>query len=623
MTEFDYKVKRRRKSFKDFFIDKKINIGKTESSLLKINFYVLLFLILMLACYVVLLYTKGEDMIAFIDHLSQSVINQGTTIYTITILLGFIVTFFLLIPNKIGGHILGRKHAKATQNYFTWIAQIFCIGAGASIVYNVIYSPINYIETPFFYDYSSSSIRRGVMTSMFHNGINVWIFYFMAALPLAYYFHSKDLPLAPRTLFYPLLKEKVFGRFGDIIDAFVIIIIFFTVATSLTFNINSFSIIFENVTGFHFSVFLQIFTVFIVCFSMGIALMLGYQKSLPIISIIALTMLFLIYFIFDSTSENFGTYTNTYKTIEGFLRGDVSTLIGLNDFKVHFESFITNETIYNFASWCSWSLLVGLFVAKISYGRTVRELFVAVVFVPSAISACGFIVFGSLYEQLIFENSIDAIALITSANTAIDFLANQYISNGILNSIIIFCFYVIALFINILVFANYIITTNSLIVPRKVVKGNNTALVTISITGIFIFILIYFSGIYGIEYIENSLIILSVPTAIFLTSGIVMFVYQVISDYLYTYVYLEKIEKEKREQLVREYEKEYLTVEITTVDDGFKDIKDLIFSEDDNITKRNIIYDENKNIKSLEKNNTNNFIEKDFNLEDYENFEFE
>ncbi|SUB33854.1 putative transporter [[Pasteurella] mairii] len=238
--------------------------------------------------------------------------------------------------------------------------------------------------------------QEAMLHTFFHWGVHAWAVYAVIALALAYFGFRYKLPLALRSCFYPLLKDRINGKWGDLIDIMALIATLFGIITTLGFGASQIGAglmqlgwINENSFGLQVGV-----TVVVMSLAVFSAIS-GVGKGVKILSELNLSLAFLLMifvlvcgptlYLLSTFSDNLGTY--------------LSNLIGLSFKTYAYESdntsWFTNWTVLYWAWWCSWAPFVGLFIARISRGRTIREFIFGVLAVPSLFCVIWFTVFGN------------------------------------------------------------------------------------------------------------------------------------------------------------------------------------------------------------------------------------
>ncbi len=310
----------------------------------------------------------------------------------VTLLILFLIIIAL---SKLGNIRLGADNSKPKYSFFSWIAMLFAAGMGIGLMYFGVAETISHYAHPAIED-TMLRAKEAQLYTFFHWGIHAWAIYAVMGLVLAYFAHRYKLPLAIRSGLYPILKDKIHGPVGNIIDTFALCSTFFGIATTLGFGVvqlnaglKSIGLVSEVSFGFQ---------AIIVIVVMGIAMLSalsGVDKGVKRLSELNLSLAFILMvfvlimgptiYILSTFSEGIGYYISSL------------THLTFNTFAYESEAqeWFSGWTIMYWAWWISWAPFVGLFIARISKGRTIREFIVAVLLVPSLFNFLWMTVFGS------------------------------------------------------------------------------------------------------------------------------------------------------------------------------------------------------------------------------------
>lgn len=309
-----------------------------------------------------------------------------------------IVVIFLLVLmfTRYGNIRLGRNDSKPEYSFFSWISMLFAAGMGIGLMYFSVSEPISHYSNTVFQNAGDiSRAKNAQLYTFFHWGIHAWAIYGIVGLSLAYFSYRYRLPLSLRSCLYPLLKEKINGKWGNVIDVFALCSTFFGITTTLGFGvvqINSGLKILGFVSETSF-----IWQIIIVTVLVSISILSavsGLDRGVRILSNInisaAVVLLFFILFagptvyIIGSFTEGIGNYLSSF----------FSLTFGTHVYEQETLPWFYNWTILYWAWWISWAPYVGLFIAKISKGRTIREFIAAVLLLPTAFNFIWMSVFG-------------------------------------------------------------------------------------------------------------------------------------------------------------------------------------------------------------------------------------
>jgi betaine/carnitine transporter, BCCT family len=323
----------------------------------------------------------------------------------------FVLFCLILIALPLGKIRLGGTEASAEHSTITWFSMLFAAGMGIGLMFWSVAEPVGYYTawygTPFDVAANTPEARDLAMgATMFHWGLHPWAIYAVVGLSLAFFAYNKGLPLTIRSAFYPLFGEKVWGGIGHVIDVISVIATIFGLATSLGFGAlqaaGGLNFLFDipNTLTTQILVICGVTAVAIISVARGLE---GGVKLLSNINMIIAAVLAIFIVIVGNTGAIFaamGSYFLSY--VENII--PLSNWIGRDD-----TTFYHGWTVFYWAWWISWSPFVGMFIARVSRGRTVREFLVAVLLVPTVVSLVWMSIFGgSALDQS--ANGIGALA---------------------------------------------------------------------------------------------------------------------------------------------------------------------------------------------------------------------
>lgn len=309
----------------------------------------------------------------------------------------FVIFLIYLMFSKYGKIRLGDNESRPEHSFFSWVAMLFSAGMGIGLMYFGVAEPMQHYSSEVFgvAQYVNKA-KNAQLYTFFHWGIHAWAIYGLVGLSLSYFAYRFKLPLSLRSCFYPLLKEKTNGTWGNVIDVFALCSTFFGITTTLGFGvvqINSGLQLLNIVPDSNF-----VYQIFIVGVLVSLAIfsaLTGVDKGIKILSnvnviLVVCLLLFVLtlgptVYLIGSFTEGLGNYiTNFFNLTFGTHVYDPETLPWFYDW-----------TILYWAWWISWSPYVGLFIAKISKGRTIREFIVAVLLIPTLFNFIWMTVFGN------------------------------------------------------------------------------------------------------------------------------------------------------------------------------------------------------------------------------------
>lgn len=314
----------------------------------------------------------------------------------------FVVFCLAILVLPVGRMRLGGADAKPDFNRLSWFAMLFAAGMGIGLMFWAVAEPIAYYTdwwgTPLNVEPNNQAAADAAMAAtLFHWGFHPWAIYGVVGLALAYFTFNKGLPLTIRSAFYPLLGERVWGRTGDIIDVLAVLATIFGLATSLGLGAQQASSGLNFLFGITDGLSTQLIVIVAVTGVAIVSVVRGLSNGVRILSnfnmILAVCLLVFVFiagptlFILNTMGSTLVSYAENLLPL--------SNWIGRED-----EKFFHGWTVFYWAWWVSWSPFVGMFIARISRGRTLREFMASVLILPVVVTLVWMSVFGgSALEQ--------------------------------------------------------------------------------------------------------------------------------------------------------------------------------------------------------------------------------
>lgn len=321
----------------------------------------------------------------------------------------FVLLCIFLIFSPLGRVRLGGTEAKPDFTYLGWFSMLFAAGMGIGLMYFGVSEPLTHFSTSL----AGTSIEDGLRTdwaplagamgdvekarrlgmaaTIFHWGLHPWAIYAILALGLAVFSFNKGLPLTIRSIFYPLLGERVWGWPGHLIDILAILATLFGLATSLGFGASQaaagLNYLFGVPEGTTTEILLVVGITAIALVSVLAGLEAGVKRLSEINMLLAVILLAFVIIVGPTLALVTGFFSNLVAYIEYLPQ--LANPVGRED-----TNFVHGWTAFYWAWWISWSPFVGMFIARVSRGRTVREFLISVLLIPSTACILWMSVFG-------------------------------------------------------------------------------------------------------------------------------------------------------------------------------------------------------------------------------------
>ncbi|WPP52003.1 BCCT family transporter [Catalinimonas niigatensis] len=423
----------------------------------------------------------------------------------------FFVGFCLFVAfSRFGAIRLGGKDASPEFTTSAWFSMLFSAGMGIGLLFWSIAEPINHFQTPPLGEPGTPAAARQAMNFTFlHWGMHAWAIYALVGLALAYFTYNRQLPLTVRSAFYPFLGERIHGVIGYIIDILAVIATLFGLATSLGFGVQQiaagmhhvFPSILNNITT-------QIILIVIITGIATISVVTGVDKGVRILSewnicialliLVAVVVLGPTVFILGSYVQNTGAYIGNFMQLSFWN-----------------EAYSNNNwqgswTVFYWAWWISWAPFVGIFIARVSKGRTIKEFVLGVLIAPSLLCFLWMTAFGSTaLSETLAGNTAIADAVAADVSTALFVFFEQLPFSTILSVI------------GVLLVSGFFVTSSdsgSLVVVSLTSGGNSNPSVGLrvfwAVAGGAVAAVLLLGG--GLQALQTAVIITGLPFAMIL-----------------------------------------------------------------------------------------------------------
>ncbi|WP_297197683.1 BCCT family transporter [uncultured Pluralibacter sp.] len=305
-----------------------------------------------------------------------------------------VVLFLLYMMMSRYGHIrLGKDDEKPEFSYGAWIAMLFSGGMGIGLIFWSVAEPIwHYASNPFTPPLSDSSASMAMQLTFFHWGLHPWSVFIIVALALSYFSYRKNLPLTLRSVLYPWIGDRIYGPIGHTIDILTVAVTAFGISQTLGMGVLQINSGLGKVFGIHLgnggmlAIIVVLSTVAVSSVLSGVGK--GFKRMAELNMLLSVVMVLLVLwigptrFILNSLLESTGNY--------------IQHIVGMSLWTdAEQDSPWQNSwTAYYWPWWMTWAPFVGMFIARISRGRTVRELIGGALIVPTLICFIWIAAFG-------------------------------------------------------------------------------------------------------------------------------------------------------------------------------------------------------------------------------------
>ena len=322
----------------------------------------------------------------------------------------FFLVFIVGIASTKWGNIkLGPDHAEPQYSFPAWFAMLFSAGYGIALLFFGVAEPVLHFSTPpAGAPETVDAAKQAMQIAFFHWGFHIWAIYGLTGLVLAYFSFRHGLPLSMRSALYPIIGERIYGPIGHVVDIFAILGTLFGIATTLGLSVTQIN------AGMNYlwpqipvNITVQIIAIAVITGLAICSVVAGLDKGVKNLSllnmVLAIALMLFVFlvgptiFILETFLQNTGSYLNNIIertfNLQAYSRSD----------------WIGNWTLFIFGWTIAWSPFVGLFIAKISRGRTIRQFVFGVMFVPTIFTFLWFSIFGDTALHMIMVEGYTAL----------------------------------------------------------------------------------------------------------------------------------------------------------------------------------------------------------------------
>jgi choline/glycine/proline betaine transport protein len=349
--------------------------------------------------------------------MQASIVDNGSWFYVLTVAFIFFFVIFLGF-SRYGDIRLGPDHAIPDYSLMTWLSMLFAAGMGIGLMFFGVAEPLmHYLSPPTAETGTVAAVQEAMKMTFFHWGLHAWAIYAIVALVLAYFSYRHNLPLTLRSALYPLIGERIYQWPGHLVDIFAVVGTVFGVATSLGLGASQVNAGFSYLFDIDVSITNQIVIMCAITLLAVISVATGLDKGVRrlseanmVLAVILLVLVFIVgptVFLLQAYLQNIGEY----------LADIVHNTFNLFAYKK--TNWIGGWTIFYWGWWLAWAPFVGLFIARISRGRTIKEFIVGVMLIPTVFTLFWMTVFGNSAIDLVYNQGVVELGEMVSKDSSV------------------------------------------------------------------------------------------------------------------------------------------------------------------------------------------------------------
>ncbi|PAT33591.1 choline transporter [Vandammella animalimorsus] len=347
-----------------------------------------------------------------------AIVANGSWYYVLTVAIILLAVIYLGV-SRYGSIRLGPDHAKPDYSNASWFAMLFSAGMGIGLMFFGVAEPVmHFLAPPLGEGGTVQAAREAMRLTFFHWGVHAWAIYAIVALILAFFSYRHNLPLTLRSALYPLIGDKINGPIGHAVDVFAVVGTLFGVATSLGYGVLQVNAGLNHVfPSIPVSVTTQIVLIVAITALATVSVATGLDRGVKLLSelnlgLAALLLLFVLLasstvLLLQALVQNVGYYASNIVNMT------------FNLFAYQKTDWIGGWTILYWGWWLSWAPFVGLFIARVSRGRTIREFVIGVLLVPTGFTFMWMSFFGNSAIDMILNQGMAELGQVVSQDVSL------------------------------------------------------------------------------------------------------------------------------------------------------------------------------------------------------------
>jgi choline/glycine/proline betaine transport protein len=351
--------------------------------------------------------------------LQQQIFTNASWFYVLAVALILMSVTFLGL-SRYGDIKLGPDHAEPDFSYRSWFAMLFSAGMGIGLMFFGVAEPVmHYLNPPVGTPETIEAAKQAMRLTFFHWGLHAWAIYAIVALILAFFSYRHGLPLTLRSALYPIIGDRIYGPIGHAVDIFAVIGTVFGVATSLGYGVLQVNAGLHHLFGVPVNETVQVILIVVITALATLSVVSGLDKGIRILSEINLSLALLLLVLVMLLGPTVLLLKSFVENTGGYLSELVSKTFNLYAYEPKSSNWLGGWTLLYWGWWLSWSPFVGMFIARVSRGRTIREFVTGVLFVPAGFTLLWMTVFGNSAIYFIMNKGAKELATTVQTDTAL------------------------------------------------------------------------------------------------------------------------------------------------------------------------------------------------------------
>lgn len=332
---------------------------------------------------------------------------------------GFLAFVIYLAFSRFGRVRLGPDDSRPEFSYASWFAMLFSAGIGIGLMFFGVAEPVtHYMQPPTGTPETSEAARQALQLTLFHWGLHGWAVYAVVALSLAYFSFRHGLPLTIRSSLYPLIGDRIYGPIGHATDVFAILGTLFGVATSLGLGVMQVNAGLNYLFGIPVMPAVQIALIAIITAIATVSVVLGLHGGIRRLSILNMVLASILLAFILLTGPTLHLLQALVQNTGNYIFNLPAMSLNLYAYEPN-EQWLANWTLFYWGWWIAWAPFVGMFIARVSRGRTIREFIAGVLLIPLGFTLMWMTFFGNTAIDMITAQGISSLAERVAEDSAV------------------------------------------------------------------------------------------------------------------------------------------------------------------------------------------------------------
>ncbi|MGJ3351763.1 choline BCCT transporter BetT [Morganella sp. Je.2.23] len=351
--------------------------------------------------------------------LQSELFENASWFYILAVAL-ILLTVAYLGLSRFGQIKLGPDHSQPQFSYISWFAMLFSAGMGIGLMFFGVAEPVmHYLNPPAGDPQTVQAAREAMGITFFHWGLHAWAIYAIVALILAFFSYRHGLPLTLRSALYPIIGERIYGPIGHAVDIFAVVGTVFGVATSLGFGVLQVNAGLSHLFGLPVSPAMQVTLIIVITGLATLSVVSGLDKGIRLLSELNLGLAGVLLLLVGILGPTVLLLKSFVQNTGAYLSDIVNKTFNLYAYEPQSSEWLGGWTLLYWGWWLSWSPFVGMFIARISRGRTIREFVTGVLFVPAGFTLLWMTFFGNSAIFFIRDKGAELLAQVVQQDVAL------------------------------------------------------------------------------------------------------------------------------------------------------------------------------------------------------------